>query len=393
MTPLVEHQYSLVAFLTVLLAISIGNLFALHRLGHHPGKRSNRSHRAPLPRASVLVPARNEERNIAACVRSLLAQDYPEFEVIVLDDASDDGTRDALCEFAEDERLWVLPGQALPTGWLGKNWACHQLAGVASGEVLLFTDADTRHHRSALRDAVSALFTERVDFLSVLARQELGTWGERLIVPLLTWSLHSFFPVGLVRRLRMPELATAFGQFMLFRRAAYDAVGGHERVRASVIEDWDIVRNIVGAGTRWTVLDGAERVSARMYHSFREALDGFSKNLFARFGHNLPVLLFVWSWTFWVTWEPPAVLVLRALGFSGISDATLAPAAAATGLGLLLWVLSDVRFRIPVEQAFLHPATILLALLIAVRSVIWHYAGAGTWKGRSLRPPGEQASR
>jgi chlorobactene glucosyltransferase len=392
MTPLVEHQYSLVAFLAVLLAISIGNLFALHRLGRFAGRRPDSNSPGPLPLVSVLVPARNEERNIAACVRSLLAQDYPEFEVIVLDDASEDGTRDVLCEFAEDERLRVLPGQALPTGWLGKNWACHQLSGVASGEVLLFTDADTRHHRSALHDAVSALFTERVDFLSVLARPELGTWGERLIVPLLTWSLHSFFPVGLVRRLRMPKLATAFGQFMLFRRAAYDAVGGHERVRASVIEDWDLVRNIVGAGSRWTVFDGAERVSARMYHSFHEALDGFSKNLFARFGHNVPVFLFVWCWTFWVTWEPPAVLVLRALGFSGISDATLAPAAAAAALGLALWVLSDVRFRISPVQAFLHPVTMLLALGIAVRSVIWHYARRGTWKGRALRPPRERAS-
>jgi len=391
---LVSHQYSVVVFLGVLLAISLSNLAAMHRLGGRKfGKRTRRSGLQPetLPRVSVLVPARNEERNIARCVRSLLAQEYADFEVIVLDD-SEDRTPDILRSLAGDDRLRVMTGKPLPAGWMGKNWSCHQLAQTATGEVFLFTDADTRHHPAMLLDAVNALFAERSDFLSAIPRQELHTWAERLVLPILPWSLHTFFPIGLARRLRLRALATAAGQFMLFRKEAYAAIDGHRGVRGSVLDDVSLAKQVVKAGLPWSLMDGQARFSVQMYRSAREVWDGLSKNLFAVFGRNLPLFCFVWTCLFWVTWEPPLVLVLRAARAPSIPAEAVLPAALATGLCLLLWLINNLRFRVPWIQAALHPITMLLVLSIAIRSVIWHALGRGTWKGRPLRPADSRAT-
>jgi len=228
---LTEHQNSPIIFLSVLLLIALSNLLVLRRL-HRYGRP------AQFPRLSVLVPARNEEANIGPCVRSLLAQDYPDFELLVLDDESGDQTAQVLASLAtSDNRLRVLSGQPLPAGWLGKQWACHQLAQAASGELLLFTDADTRYHPQALSNAVAALLAERTDMLSAVLREEVVSWGERLVVPILVWSIFSFLPLGLAYRLRLPAFTAANGQFLLFRRRAYEQIGGHAAVRQHTTED------------------------------------------------------------------------------------------------------------------------------------------------------------
>ncbi len=139
-----------------------------------------------MPRVSVLVPARDEAAVIAATVRRLLAQDYDDYEVIVLDDASTDGTADIARQVAgDDPRLRVLTGAPLPPGWLGKNWACHQLAEAASGDLLVFTDADTRWEPDALRALVAAFERHGAEMVTVWPSQETHTWAERLTVPLM----------------------------------------------------------------------------------------------------------------------------------------------------------------------------------------------------------------
>ena len=388
MSFLVQHQYGIVGFLSVILVVSLSNLVAIHRLGGRRFiKRKSQSDRQPerTPKVSVLVPTRNEERNVEPCIRSLLAQEYTDFEIIVLDD-SEDQTPDILRSLASDSRLHLLTGRPLPPGWIGKSWACHQLANAAAGELLLFTDADTLHHPSMLRDAAATLYARGLDFLSAIPRQLLHTWAERLVIPVLPWSLHTFFPIGLARRLRIPALSTAAGQFMLFRKEAYVVIGGHKKVRRSVLDDVSLAQQVVRNGLSWTLMDANARTSVRMYRSFKEVWDGLSKNLFAIFGYNLPFFCFVWAWLFWVAWEPPLLLVLRATRALSIPAEIVTPAALATGLCLLLWLISDLRFRIPLIQAALHPVTMLLMLFIAARSVTWHALGRGTWKGRPLRP-------
>ena len=176
--------YDLIAFQAVLWLIALSNTWVLRRARRHAPP-------AHLPRVSVLVPARNEEANIERCVASLLAQDYPDFEVLVLDDESTDGTGCILARLAAaDPRLRVLSGRPLEAGWRGKNWACAQLAAQANGELLFFTDADTHHQPQTLRAFATALIGEGADLLGGFPRQEVETLGEQFIVPFFLSLIH-----------------------------------------------------------------------------------------------------------------------------------------------------------------------------------------------------------
>lgn len=372
-----QHQASLIVFIGVLLLIAISNALTLRRLGTYAPP-------AHWPRVSVLVPARNEEHNIGSCARSLLAQDYPDFQVLILDDDSTDGTAHVLVELAkEDSRLHVLRGEPLPPGWLGKHWACHQLAQAADGDLLLFTDADTSHHPDTLRVAVAALLGEQADLLTAFVREEVVSWAEKLIVPALSWSLFSFLPFALAHRLRWPALSATNGQFMLFRRQAYMDVGGHARVRMHVVDDFALGRNIIAHGGRWRMVDALAHVRCRMYHNFGRIFEGLSKNLFPAFGYNVPVFLFVWLWIGTVFWEPLIVMLLSMLG-APISDMSQRLAGVAVGCSLLLWGLSHWRLRFPVYLTFLYPLSVLLMVVIALCSMVLTLLGKTTWKGRKL---------
>lgn len=378
MTPFwLQHQLGIVVFLGVLLLISLSNLLALRRLGTYPPP-------SRFPRVSILLPARNEEAVIGKCVRSLLAQDYPDFEVLVLDDGSTDGTAEQLAALAkEDSRLRVLAGRPLPEGWLGKHWACRQLADAATGDLFLFTDADTVHHPQALRAGVAAMQAEQADLMSGFLRQQLHTWGERLTVPTVFWCFFSFLPIPLAHRIRAPGLSLTNGQWMLFRRAAYQAVGGHEAVRQSPIDDIMLGRQVKAKGLRWRVVDAGDYVSCRMYPGFRAAVEGFTKNLFAVFDFRLAEYLFVWVWMLLVTVEPLAVLASWPLG---VGRAIFAPwlAALAVAEMLVLWGTAMARLRFPVYLALLYPMNVAVLFYVALRSLFFTATGRATWRGRRL---------
>jgi len=372
-----QHQLGIAVFLGVLLLIALSNLLALRRLGRYPLP-------AHLPRVSILLPARNEERVIEACVRSLLAQDYPDFEVLVLDDGSTDGTGGLLAGLAEtDDRLRLLSDSPLPEGWLGKHWACQQLADAATGDLLLFTDADTVHHPQALRAGVAALLAEEADLVSGFLHQRLLTWGERLTVSTIFWCFFSFLPLALAHRVRAPGLSLTNGQWMLFRRSAYEEVGGHAAVRQSPIDDIALGRQVKAKGLRWRVVDVGDFVSCRMYPGFRAAVEGFTKNLFAVFDFRLAEYLFVWVWLALITVEPLAVLASWPLG---VGRTIFVPwlAALAVAEMLALWGIAMSRLRFPRYLALLYPVSILLLVFIAFRSMVWTATGRATWKGRPL---------
>jgi len=372
----VEHQYSVVVFLACLVLIAITNLWLLRkRLGTYSPARYG-------PRVSILVPARNEQKNIVPCVESLLAQEYENFEVIVLDDQSDDKTVSLLRErFAGHPRLIVLHGGPPPSGWVGKSWACHQLAQYASGELLLFTDADTRHHPRTLAHAVGALTAENLDFLSLFVHEEVGSWSERLIIPVIPWSILSFLPLGLAYSTRWAALSAANGQFLLFRRSAYEAIGGHEAVRQSAVEDLALARRVKQSGLRWRLLDGTDLVRCRMYRSYHELSEGLTKNLLAAFGYRLGWFIFIWLWLGVMTFEPLIIVLSHLIGMP-LGD--VRPATMAVGLSLGLWGVSHRRWGYPVAWALGYPVSIALVIWLAWRSLLRTVRGQATWKERVL---------
>ena len=366
----------IIAFLLVLLVIEVINLLSLRSLGSFP-------HPAQWPAVAVLLPARNEARNVEACVRSLLAQDYPNFRVIALDDASSDGTAWLLARMGNNEQLLrVVNGLPLPQGWVGKNWACNQLAREADEEWLLFVDADTIHHPLMLRDAIAAALASRADLVTGLPRQVVRTWVERLAVPMLSWVIFALLPLPLVGRTRSPLLSAAVGQFMLFKRTAYEQIGGHAAVRGKVVEDIALGRAVKSVGLRLLFCDLGTRVQCRMYHNWREVWDGFGKNIFPLFNYNLPAFAFAWLWLALVFTLPPLEVLL---GMAGLGVQPLALSISAMGLGVLLWLLAALRLRLHPLVCIFYPLTSLFFVLVGIRSAFSYYAGKPPrWKGRPL---------
>lgn len=384
-----DHQPQvIVVFLALGLLTALSNYFSIRRFDQYPRART-------FPRVSVLIPARNEAANIETCVRSLLAQDYPDFEIIVLDDHSEDETRHILTRLAQtlrqsqesaSERLRVLDGRPLPAGWLGKHWACHQLAQAAKGDLLLFTDADTRHAPTMLRDSVSALLAERADLVTAFPREEAVSWGEKLIIPVIGFGVFSFLPVTLARWLRWAGLSVTIGQFMLFRRAAFEAIGGYEAVRNHLVDDVMLGRRIIQHGFTWRLMDGTRHVSCRMYRGFWQAVDGFTKNIFAFFDYRLSLFVVAWLWMA-VTFIAPAFVVLAYAVNLPVESYPYPLACVAVMESLLLWGLAYDRFRFPLYLVFLYPVSFGLFVLIAFRSLVYTLMGQSTWKGRDLAPP------
>ena len=234
---------------------------------------------------SVLVPARNEAYKLPALLDALMRQDYSEMEILVYDDHSEDGTAEVVHQFAyKDERIKLLTGESLPHGWFGKNHACHQLASKATGEYLLFLDADVDVSKDLVKRSVALSKQNKFTLLSIFPKQKVITTGERLTVPMMNWILLTLLPMVLVRTSRNPSLAAANGQFMLFEAKTYKSHWWHKQVKNSLVEDIEIIRMMKAENYRVATLLGDKDVSCRMYSSFKEGLNGFAKNVIEFFG-------------------------------------------------------------------------------------------------------------
>ncbi|KAA3646145.1 MAG: glycosyltransferase [Chloroflexi bacterium] len=334
------------------------------------------------PTVSILLPARNEADNIKACVWSLLAQDYPNYEVIVLDDSSTDETPEILGRIKSKEpKLKLIKGESLPDGWLGKHWACQQLAEAAQHEYLVFTDADTRHAPHMLRKSVAATLQEDADLLSVIPKEETHSWAERLAMPIIPWSLHTFLPLWLSYRLPFSFLAAAIGQFILVRKSAYEQAGGHAAIRDNVVDDFALARRFKLLGLRWRLAEGVEYIRCRMYSTPRQVFEGLSKNLYAVFNQHAGRYLFVWSWLLIVFWAPLVMLLLELSDWPVLGVISIA-------LALFVWATAYLRFGFPLYLVILYPITILAAAGIAYTSMLFSFTGHATWKGRRVKSLG-----
>ena len=337
------------------------------------------------PLISVIIPARNEARNIERCVRSVLATAYAPIEVIVVDDRSTDGTAE-IVEPATGRRLRLIRGAELPEGegWFGKQWAIIQGYRAAKGELLLFTDADTRHQPELLPRAYSALQAERVDLFTILPRQEMRTFWERLIQP------HVFFALGAragniarINRTRVDWNAIANGQFILTPRSAYESTGTHEAVKHSVTDDLALAQSYVRAGKDIFLAHATEFMTTRMYGSLREIVDGWSKNLALGAPLMMPPIAFLRRLLPYVMWlpalawiAPPLVwLVTGGWGFGAI----------ATIVSVLTWIIICAMEGAPVWYALLYPLGAGFVAFIMIRSAV-RGARHVEWRGRVYRP-------
>jgi chlorobactene glucosyltransferase len=384
----------LAIFTTIALLLLTG--VAAHNLSHFPRLRRatpDRNGEAGTWQkpggVSILIPARNEATRIGPTVAALLAQAYPTFEVLVLDDDSADGTGEIARQAAQgDPRFCILRGEPLPAGWVGKNWACHQLAQAATYELLLFTDADVCWQPGALAAAVAQLQTSDADLLTLWPTQTTVTWSERLVVPLMALAVLAYLPVWLAHHSPYPAAAAANGQALLFRRGAYWNCGGHAGVRGEVVEDVRLAQRVKAARLRLRMADGNWLVQTRMYHCWPEVRDGYAKNILAGHWNSPALLIFSTLFHLLIFVGPWLWLAMGAAGYP-IPGWPLWPLAL-VALGIGVRALTAWMTRQRLADAFWLPLSVLIMSWIAAQALWWRLRyGGPVWKGRRLGGLGE----
>ena len=355
------------AFLLLKLSVLILNLWQFPVLGRSQNlSPPNAAPSArPRPRVSLLVPMRNEAARLAASVPAILAQGAD--EIIMLDDESDDGTGAlARALVAGHPGIRVADGVPAPPGWVGKNWACHQLAAEASAPLLVFCDADVLLAEGAIDAVITEMRVQRADVFSVFPRQITATLGEHLITPLIDDVLLCFLPFWLLSA-DVPQAATANGSLLAFTRPAYDHGGGFAAVRSELIEDVAIARRARKAGLKLGLALGGPLVATRMYHGYREVLSGMSRGLLPVTGGSRGRLVLGAGWHL-LAYTLPWGLARRRRGWGLL-----------LGLGVAERALVEIKTgRRTVWQAALMPLSPLAAAPIVARAL----RRKQRWKGR-----------
>ncbi|MFU8812990.1 MAG: glycosyltransferase [Balneolaceae bacterium] len=369
--------------------VLIRNRFELTPL---PSTATTGSH---LPKISVCIPARNEEAVIGRLLQSIVEQSYPAFEILVLDDQSEDRTGNIIASFQEryPGQIRLLKGRPKPADWLGKPWACQQLGEAAEGDLLLFLDADTQMHSQLLPGVAAAFSGSSLDMITVWPRQKLSTFWEQTVVPLIYYALVTLLPAVYVQRNPrwMPPVmaeqfksrfAAACGQCIAFRKESYKAIGGHAAVKDQIVEDVELAKVIKSSGMMMRMYEGTGTITCRMYTSNREIFQGLRKNFFIGFNRSLPLFVMMALLHLTVFVLPVAVLLYAiavpnaALFFLSISCITLV---------LMHRLLLARWFGWNPLYAFTHPLGVLWFQWLGITTLSDFIRGKSvTWKGRSM---------
>jgi glycosyltransferase involved in cell wall biosynthesis len=322
---------------------------------------------------SILIPVRNEEENILSLLQSIQNQDYRNYEVLILDDESTDNTYKICADFAAKYPSFrVIKGDKLPHGWLGKNHACHQLAGEAKGDFFLFVDADEQISVGLINSAIHRMHANKLSLLSLFANQQMQTIGERLVVPLMHYILLNLLPLRLIFLVKNYTVAAASGQFMLFNADDYRTYQWHKQVRDKVVEDVEIMRLIKSTGRNGEALLANGMINCRMYKNYREAVDGFSKNFLAAFNYSI-----LWFLIYIVLIIGGPMIVIMTLDFQLIFF--MAGLIALTRVMVSFAAGQNAWYNI-----ILHPLQMFSLTLVAFLAIQRYLTKTMTWKGRKI---------
>jgi glycosyltransferase involved in cell wall biosynthesis len=324
---------------------------------------------------SILIPARNEERNLGRVLDSILLQSYQNYEVIILDDGSDDRTYAIAAGYAAKyDNFKVLKGNPLPQGWTGKNFACYQLAKIATGDFLLFIDADVELSCLLLDSALTHAADQQLCLLSLFPNQQMQSIGEKSVVPLMNFMLLTLLPIPLICGHRHPVFSAACGQFMLFEAANYHKHQFHYTARAEVTEDLKIMKLVKQSGCMGDARSANGLISCRMYHGYTEAVEGFSKNFITPF--NDSIFLFLCF-----------LLTVISGPLAAIATGNIYLILAMLSIVIITRVFtSRVAGESTVYNLLLHPFQMASLFFIGCMAIYKQVNVTGEWKGRPLPP-------
>lgn len=327
---------------------------------------------------SVLVPARNEEKNISVCIESLIKQDYPNFEIIILNDNSTDNTYEVANSYLNSaNNIKVLNGDKLPEGWLGKNWACHQLAQNSHGRILIFTDADNYYESTAVSKTVSAIQKHNLDMLSAFPQQITDSFSQKLIIPVIDLILYSGLILWTTVLLPFKVFAAANGQWIAFKRESYFRIGGHESVKMHIVEDVALSRIAKSNGLRLLTLAGTGEIYGKMYSNFKEVWNGLSKNIYGLTDFK-PAPFFALLVILLLTSVIPYIMIF---------DSSIAVYSAfLIALNLIWRLILGLNFKHYVLiSTIMNPLSILSLLTIGINSYYKSTFKQITWKDREIK--------
>jgi glycosyltransferase involved in cell wall biosynthesis len=323
---------------------------------------------------SVLIPARNEEKNIGKILQDLTRQEYSNIEIIVFDDQSEDKTRMIVEGFsASDKRIRLVTSPGLPEGWLGKNHACHSLSDYAKGVYLLFLDADVTIKNNTIGKAVTLAKKHGLSLISIFPKQVIVSCGEKITVPNMNYILLSLLPLVLVRKSKFISLSAANGQFMFFSAGVYHSIKPHSLMKSDKVEDISMSRYLKENNHKIACLVGDDNISCRMYSGFTDAVEGFSKNVIAFFGNSFFPAIGFWLITSF-GFLAPLLFLSRNLFF----------------VYLTAYLLTRVLISIASFQSILENLVFIIPLQLSMgifiyKAFINKYFGKFQWKGRSIK--------
>ncbi len=343
------------------------------------------------PLVSVLIPARNEEKNIRRVLNSMIKQDYPNLEILVMDDNSTDATGQIVKRFVEkDSRVKLFQGEPLPAGWKGKCFACHQLSKIAKGSYFVFTDADTLHYPNSISGSLAALLKDKLDVTSVYPRQIAVTFSERMSVRFINFIILSFMPLALVKHSKSPFFSTAIGQFFLFTREAYEKTGGFESVKAEILEDINISKQVKRCGLKIMVYDGSDSIFCRMFTNLPDVIKGFSRFIYAAFDCNFLMEVIAVSFIALIFAVPFILLPLGIFIFDWPAKILSLNIIQIFLIFIIKFILA-IRFKERILDVFLTPISTAFVYLLAINSYRESKFGKGVdWKDRTYRDGAEE---
>lgn len=362
----------MILFLVITISLGIVLIVSFYNLLTAPVIKSSYSNLANDPLISVLIPARNEDKNIENCLIHLVNQDNDNIEILVLDDHSTDKTAQIVESYTNKyNQIRLIKGNDLPEFWHGKNWACHQLSLQAKGDYLLFIDADVELKEKTISSVLDEMINSEVKMISAFSTQTIKSFGEWLIVPLMNFLLLAFLPLKLVYSSRNKSLVAANGQFMFWERNTYFKINGHKTVKDKIVEDMEFARLCKSHTIKIKTMLGGDLIYCRMYPGLNEGINGFSKNFYPGFNINPAGFLIMITFFFVIFLMPFFLIFYSSLFYIPLLFIFL--------IRLFISVISKQDIFINIV---LHPLQMVFMLFIGIKSVINSKTGKVVWKGR-----------
>ena len=364
---LISQQLNILIFFTFIFINALFNIKRIKNLKNVDAIKDN------FPFVSILIPARNEEKNIERCVKSIISQNYPNFELIILNDNSTDRTPEILKRLKDSYgNIKIIDNINLEDGWIGKTNACQKLYKESKGEIVIFVDADTYHKEDSVLKAVSFLLKTESHLITIFPQEIVETFLEKLIIPFMNFALISFYPL----------LPFANGQFMVYKRDVLDKINGFQKIKDEVLDDIKMVNLFRKNKYKVSVLSGKSISYCRMYYDRKSLFQGFLKSYFAIFDYHLLLSIFVFTYLIFSFFYPFIMIFLK-YG-SNLKVINLITNLSILLISYLIFLITYLKFNYPIYMSLLYHLTILINSIIGYLSIIYTLTNKRVWKERVL---------